>query len=55
MSELDLLFQRLAASPFRRRFRLGEKERRYCLEKGPEIIDQHAADFIAGARRCRAA
>ena len=47
MVEFDRLFQRLDASAFRRRFRLGSKERQYCLEKGPEIIDRHAADFIA--------
>jgi hypothetical protein len=47
MTELDRLFQRLSASPFRRRFRLGEKERRYCTEKGPETIERHAADFVA--------
>lgn len=47
MSEFDGLFQRLNASTFRRRFRLGSKERQYCLEKGPEIIDRHAADFVA--------
>lgn len=22
------------------------KERQYCLDKGPEVIDRHAADFI---------
>ena len=47
MSELDRLFQRLDASTFRRRFRLGSKERQYCLEKGPEVINRHAAEFIA--------
>ncbi len=26
--------------------RLGGKERQYCLDKGPEVIDRHAADFI---------
>ncbi|MCK1096399.1 DUF4186 domain-containing protein [Enterobacter chengduensis] len=46
MSDLDPLFSRLAGSTFRSRFRLGEKERRYCWDKGPETIDQHAADFI---------
>ena len=24
----------------------GVKERQYCLDKGPEVIDRHAADFI---------
>lgn len=46
MVEQDRLFARLARSTFRSRFRLGVKERQYCLDKGPEIIDQHAADFI---------
>lgn len=47
METLDSLFARLRRSAFRSRFRLGEKERLYCLEKGPEVIDRHAADFIA--------
>lgn len=47
MNREDALFQRLARSPFRSRFHLGEKERRYCLDKGPEVIDRHAAEFVA--------
>lgn len=47
MSTLDPLFARLARSTFRSRFRLGQKERAYCLEKGAETIVRHAADFIA--------
>ncbi|BDH45836.1 DUF4186 domain-containing protein [Salmonella enterica subsp. enterica serovar Choleraesuis] len=43
----DTLFQRLARSPFRQRFHLGAKERQYCMDKGPDVIDSHAADFIA--------
>lgn len=46
MVDQDRLFARLARSTFRSRFRLGGKERQYCLDKGPEIIDRHAADFI---------
>lgn len=34
MQSLDLLFARLSRSKFRSRFRLGVKERQYCLEKG---------------------
>ncbi|MFR4603590.1 MAG: DUF4186 domain-containing protein, partial [Escherichia coli] len=34
-------------SKFRSRFRLGMKERQYCLEKGAPVIEQHAADFVA--------
>ncbi|MBL5964725.1 DUF4186 domain-containing protein [Lelliottia amnigena] len=47
MKTLDPLFARLARSTFRSRFRLGTKERQYCWDKGADIIDQHAADFIA--------
>ena len=46
MSDLDPLFSRLARSTFRSRFRLGDKERQYCWDKGPDTIDQHAADFV---------
>lgn len=34
-------------STFRSRFRLGIKERQYCWDEGAEVIDKHAADFIA--------
>lgn len=44
---MDALFARLNRSAFRRRFHLGAKERQYCIDKGPQVIDQHAADFIA--------
>lgn len=47
MSAHDLLFARLQQSAFRSRFRLGEKERQYCWDKGAETIDRHAADFVA--------
>ncbi|HHG8774022.1 TPA: DUF4186 domain-containing protein [Raoultella planticola] len=47
MVPMDSLFARLQRSTFRSRFHLGAKERQYCIDKGPEIIDQHAADFIA--------
>ena len=47
MNTLDPLFARLAKSTFRSRFRLGQKERQYCLDKGAPVIEQHAADFIA--------
>jgi len=46
MVDQDRLFARLARSTFRSHFRLGGKERQYCLDKGPEVIDRHAADFI---------
>ena len=47
MFSIDHVFKRLAASPFRQRFHLGAKEYRYCQDKGPETVSQHAADFIA--------
>ncbi|WP_260605937.1 DUF4186 family protein, partial [Klebsiella pneumoniae] len=37
MVDQDRLFARLARSTFRSRFRLGGKERQYCLDKGPEV------------------
>ena len=46
MPDLDPLFSRLARSTFRSRFRLGDKERQYCWDKGAETIDRHAADFV---------
>ena len=47
MVPIENLFARLQRSTFRSRFRLGVKERKYCYDKGAEVIDQHAADFIA--------
>lgn len=47
MRDLDTLFPRLAASSFRARFRLGEKERTYLDTRGQPVILDHAADFIA--------
>lgn len=47
MRSLDPLFTRLSRSTFRSRFRLGVKERQYCLAKGAPVIEQHAADFVA--------
>ena len=47
MSAMEILFARLGRSTFRSRFHLGAKDRQYCYDKGPEVIDSHAADFIA--------
>ncbi len=47
MEKMDYVFARLQRSTFRSRFHLGIKERQYCVDKGPQTIDQHAADFIA--------
>lgn len=43
----DALFARLARSDFRRRFRLGVKERAHLAAEGPATIRSHAEDFIA--------
>ncbi len=42
----DEVFDALAASPFRRRFRLRGKELDYLRRKGLIVVMQHAADFI---------
>lgn len=47
MQNIDAVFSRLQRSTFRQRFHLGAKERQYCLDKGAETIDRHAADFVA--------
>ncbi|MCK0552726.1 DUF4186 domain-containing protein [Pantoea ananatis] len=46
MNTFDALFQRLAQSPFRQRFRLGRSEYDYCLTKGEADVATHAATFI---------
>ena len=45
--DLDDLFSALACSPFRRRFRLGEREQAYLEAKGLSTVLVHAADFVA--------
>jgi hypothetical protein len=45
--DLDLVFSRLQGSPFRRRFRLGPKERAYLDERSLETVLDHARDFVA--------
>jgi hypothetical protein len=44
--DIDEIFARLATSPFRRRFKLGPRERAYLAGKGLDAILNHAADFI---------
>lgn len=41
------IFDRLARSAFRSRFRLGPRERAYADAKGRAAIESHARDFIA--------
>lgn len=45
--DFDELFAALSRSPFRRRFRLGVREREYLESKGIDTVLVHAADFIA--------
>ena len=44
--DLDLLFDRLSQSTFRRRFRLRAAERGYLEKKGLETVLQHGEKFI---------
>ena len=44
--DIDEIFARLAGSPFRRRFRLGAKERGYLAAKGLGTVLDHGRDFI---------
>lgn len=41
------LFKRLAASTFRSRFHLSEKDRFYIEQKGMNVVSRHAADLVA--------
>jgi hypothetical protein len=47
MRDIDRIFAELQKSPFRRRFRLGPKERTYLESKGLAAVMEHARDFIA--------
>ena len=41
------IFERLAKSKFRSRFKLRDKEKQYIQEKGLDKIRSHAEDFIS--------
>jgi len=41
------IFERLAKSTFRSRFKLASKDRAYLEQKGIDVIRSHAKDFIA--------
>lgn len=41
------IFNKLAKSEFRSKFRLREKEKEYIQSKGLDVIRSHARDFIA--------
>ena len=45
-AELDLLFQALARSPFRARFKLNSADAAYLARKGLPAVLGHAAEFI---------
>jgi predicted Fe-S protein YdhL (DUF1289 family) len=45
-ADLDELFDRLARSPFRRRFRLRPAERDYLERKGLDTVMSHGSKFI---------
>ena len=47
MRNLDIVFPKLAASPFRAKFRLGPKDRAYLDSKGLGTVIEHARDFVA--------
>jgi hypothetical protein len=47
MLALDDLFAALDQSAFRRRFRLGPRDREYLRAKGMDVVLGHAEDFIA--------
>jgi hypothetical protein len=46
MRDLDEVFSRLEGSAFRRRFRLGEKDRDYLVKRGLPTVREHARDFV---------
>lgn len=43
---IDYQLYRLSNSKFRSHFHLRDKEIQYCHEKGLDVIEQHAYDFI---------
>ena len=47
MRPLDDVFAALAGSAFRRRFRLGPRERAYLAARGLPTVLAHAGDFVA--------
>jgi len=47
MRDLDDVFQALARSAFRARFRLGPAERAYLEARGLPTVVAHARDFVA--------
>lgn len=46
MQTTDEALNKLERSKFRSRFHLNEKDRKYIEEKGLDVIEKHAADFV---------
>ena len=46
MPTIDETLERLKQSDFRAKFHLTEKDKRYILEKGLDVIRSHAKDFV---------
>ena len=46
MRNLADVFSRLERSAFRRRFRLGDKDREYLVKRGLPTVREHARDFV---------
>ena len=44
---MDNIFDKLAKSNFRSKFKLRQKEKDYIREKGIDVIKSHASDFIS--------
>lgn len=47
MSTIEQTLTRLQKSPFRAKFHLSDKDRKYIEEKGIDTIRSHAGDFIS--------
>ena len=47
MRDLDAVFEKLARSSFRAKFRLNAKDRAYFDDRGIDVVRQHACDLIA--------
>lgn len=46
MDKIEYLLEQLQKSKFRNRFTLTQKEKLYIEEKGMDVIEKHAYDFI---------
>jgi hypothetical protein len=46
MKEIKSVLDSLAKSDFRQRQRLGLKDEKYLIEKGLDLVTQHAIDFV---------